>query len=617
MKKVKNLILLLLIIPVYFYGQEIDSLMLYSWKLNIYNQKEIIPQDTGLSMFEVYEMNFKNSYSNNYLSNIGQASETNLFFNKQNSDFIFANAHYQYMLHNNSLKYYNTHKRYTLLSYYSNLSKKNNNQVLNVLHTQNITPDWNFGLEYNMISSTGNFIAQSSSINDIVVQTSYTGHKYRIHANFIYNNVKNENNGGIQKEYVSVDNIKANANVLPAYLNASNTILTNREVNILQSIDFNLDKDDSLNTDTSISKNTFKLSHKFNYKYDRLKYYHTGDDFYEQFLYDTVNTFDSTYLNQINNALYFSFIRENNKNTFELSAILGADIEENYSYYKSNFINTYTGGLLNFKNNSFETNILLKYYLTDRRKNDIVFNAKFLKPVLNNKFQFIANISYKNVTPHFFEEHYYSNNYAWDTTFNHKKNISSINLILKRKTFKFGVYYSLLNNYIYFKDTSANQKLNLNVFQYTSNINYASVYLQKDFVFKHWIINIYGAYQYSSQQNILAVPQVATFLSFSYLPNIIKGVLKGGPGVKVYYNTSFIADAYSPAGNIFYRQTNEYIGNYPKIDVFLKFRLKRARLFFMLQHINFGMSGDNIYSSVNQPLNKMAFRFGVSWSFYD
>lgn len=621
----KTLVFIVLILSysAVIYAQT-DSLMMYTWRLDEFRNRNIADVDSSLSMFEVYQMNFENSFSNNYLTNIGQASQTNLFYLRHSDRFIFADAHEQYSLSNSKLNYYNTHRRYTNLSYYSNLSKKNNNQVLDVIHTQNINKDLNFGIEYRMISSKGNFIAQNVSNNDVSVQSSYLNHKYSYHANFIYNSIKNENNGGIDSQYVNVQNISANSEVLPSLLNNSNLILTTRAFNLLHSYDFSLEKNinDSLITDSllenSNSHKNLKLSHQFRYDYKRLKYYHTGNDFYENFFRDTLNTFDSTFTLLLDNNIGLAFTENDSNKLFYLGAFAGAEIENNYYYGLANgdFVNSYALAIFKL-HKIFNIDLYAKYFVSGRRTNDIVFDAQLSKKIMKN-YKTVFSVSHSQLAPYFFENHFYSNNYAWDTSFAKKKTTTSINLKLqKNNNFEIGVNYRILDNYIYFKDTSDNALLNISPFQSTLSVNYYAVYLKKDFIFKRWIINTRFAYQHSSRNEIISVPELAGFISISYLPNIIKGTLKGGPGINVYYNSSFTADAYSPAANLFYRQESMSIGNYPYINFFLKFRLKRARLFFMFQHINFGMQEENIYAAINQPYNKMTFRFGVSWPFYD
>ena len=59
------------------------------------------------------------------------------------------------------------------------------------------------------------------------------------------------------------------------------------------------------------------------------------------------------------------------------------------------------------------------------------------------------------------------------------------------------------------------------------------------------------------------------------------------------------------------------VGDYPYVDAYLNFSLKRARLFFMMQHINAKQMGNEYFTVKNYPMTQMAFRFGLSWNFFD
>jgi hypothetical protein len=72
-----------------------------------------------------------------------------------------------------------------------------------------------------------------------------------------------------------------------------------------------------------------------------------------------------------------------------------------------------------------------------------------------------------------------------------------------------------------------------------------------------------------------------------------------------------------PATGRFYRQDQVRTGNYPFINVFLNIKLKRTRIFVMLDHVNSGIMGYNYYMVPTYPMNARMFRYGIAWTFYD
>jgi len=83
------------------------------------------------------------------------------------------------------------------------------------------------------------------------------------------------------------------------------------------------------------------------------------------------------------------------------------------------------------------------------------------------------------------------------------------------------------------------------------------------------------------------------------------------------YHTSYYAPAYMPATGQFYVQSKVLIGNYPVINAYLNFHLKRTRFFLEYYHINQKFMKGAYYSMPNYPINPTIMKMGVSWNFYD
>jgi len=618
-----------LILVVFFFSintKAQDSLKLIkAWTIDEYNNKVEAIVDTSLAYFEVYKEDFRSSFSNIYLGNVGLASQSNLFFKRKTSAFLFANASMLNMILSDDIKYYNSRRHYTNLSFYSNLSKKNNNQLLDIIHTQNITKDLNFGIMYKMVGSNGEYPNQVVSNNNVALFSSYDGDNYKYSANFIYNSIKNENNGGINSEYIeNIDFVKENRGVFPTAMSKSNMVLTNREFNLNHSYDLKFDtKKDSLDTIPRIEKdNYFRLSHSFNYKYNRLKYYNETNHFYNDFLIDSAKTFDSTFINLFQNRLSLDYIIDDSNKVAIYSLFAGNEIETDY-FHDTTYTYLYNyAGIRYDRTNSKNTNIsfVAKLYYSKDKQGDIDLKAGYGKNIWKDKLRLQLNAGHSQAATDCFEEHYYSNNMAWDTTFANKKVNTNFDISVSNNKWNlyFGIFYGIYDNMIYFTDTSAfDYKVKIQPFQETSTINYQAIYIGKDFNLKHWIINNKISYQKSSNELALSVPDFAVYNSTTFHFRIVKGVLRGGIGYNFYYYSSFKANNYNPSTNMFYSQNTQSIGNYPRIDAFLKFKLKRARLFFLFEHASFGLLGTKYYAGINQPMNPRIFKFGVSWSFYD
>jgi hypothetical protein len=88
-------------------------------------------------------------------------------------------------------------------------------------------------------------------------------------------------------------------------------------------------------------------------------------------------------------------------------------------------------------------------------------------------------------------------------------------------------------------------------------------------------------------------------------------------GVNVRYHTAYYAPKYMPAIGQFYTQSDTKIGNYPVMNAYVNFHLKRTRFFVEYYHLNQMFMDGAYYSMPNYPINPAIMKFGISWNFYD
>ncbi len=94
-------------------------------------------------------------------------------------------------------KFYNTTKPYTELGY---LLASRAEQFINVMHTQNVRPNWNFSLEYRLISAPGTFQNSVTNHSGYRVGSWYQSKNKRYQNFFVFtgNKLAAAQNGGIQ-----------------------------------------------------------------------------------------------------------------------------------------------------------------------------------------------------------------------------------------------------------------------------------------------------------------------------------------------------------------------------------------------------------------------------------
>ena len=124
-------------------------------------------------------------------------------------------------------------------------------------------------------------------------------------------------------------------------------------------------------------------------------------------------------------------------------------------------------------------------------------------------------------------------------------------------------------------------------------------------------------FQHITDETALRLPAILLNSTLAYELDLFDGALQAMGGVELFYNSAWKAPAYMPATRSFYLQNQRETGNYPFIDVFLNLRVKRARIFFLMQHVNEGLSEYDYYMIPHYPMPDRAFKFGVNWMFYD
>ena len=109
---------------------------------------------------------------------------------------------YKYTL--GDTRFFKTTRPFTQMTYLLGSGKE---QVIKILHTQNIKPNWNAGIEYRLISSPGFFQTQNSNINNYRFFTNYQGKRKRYAAYFtlLGNKINVSENGGIQNDSFLLD----------------------------------------------------------------------------------------------------------------------------------------------------------------------------------------------------------------------------------------------------------------------------------------------------------------------------------------------------------------------------------------------------------------------------
>lgn len=568
---------------------------------------------------------------------------------------------YKYTLEDT--RFFKTTRPFTQLTYLLGSGKE---QVIKVLHTQNIKPNWNAGFEYQLISAPGLFQTQNSNHNNYRFFSNYQGKKKRYAAYFVLvgNKLKVSENGGIQSDSSLQDPSMKKRFAIPVNLGgdviqsqsifstAVNTgnIYSNFTAFFRQSYDFGI-KDSIIINDTTtdyLFYPKFRFQHTLNYSTYNYRFQDYNSD-------PTYGSADATIFNQWYNitlnpypSLNFwlqdqwkfisndfsikqfpqtknpgQFIEagarlENFKGTFS-SSYVPNNILLLYPQpsISKNFYNIVLHGDYRNKTKNQKWDAILKgeFYATGFSAGDysaLVELTRYLNPKLGN-----VQVSFQNVnrTPSYI----FNSNSSFNldsNTISKKENITELSAKIQNPRFTLMARNISIANYTYFTSYYQADQFNglVNITQFTAST--------KNKLVGH--LNLYSDFtvQQTAGNNPIRVPLFFTRQRLAFEGNFYKNLFLSA-GLDIKYNTPYKPYNYSPVEGKFFLQDSVTISNLPQVDVFFDFRIKTFTGFVKLENLNtvefsnsqgFGFY-NNSFAAPNYPTPGFIFRLGVQWNF--
>lgn len=289
---------------------------------------------------------------------------------------------------------------------------------------------------------------------------------------------------------------------------------------------------------------------------------------------------------------------------------------------------TLGGQLIEQNNRFFRYNILgeVRTTGTDWGEFNVEGDIKLNLPIKHDSLQLLINGFVRNERPSFYFRHFYSRNAWWDNAGLKKMLRARVNATLRYKSTSLTASLENIQNYIYFQEalvpfqtnnTYENYHHSINVDQANKNTQLLALILKQDF---HWGIFYWNnelAYQTSTNKSVLPVPAFNLYSNL-YLKFRIAKVLLTELGADVRYFTRYKSPTYSPIIGQYAVQDANYstnVGNYPIVNAYVNFHLKRTRFYLMASHLNYSSGNGKPFLIPHYPLNRMTIHFGVSWNF--
>jgi hypothetical protein len=526
----------------------------------------------------------------------------------------YKNNYQNYFFSNQKILFYNTRTPYTDVFYVIGTKRE---QLFKMIFSYNIKKNWNISVDFLRIRSEGVYLRQNTNDNSIDLTTNYKSdnNKYWLIGSIALNSYKNAENGGIQSDSVFENGGSIDKKLLDIKLTSAKKSVGNFNFFLKQILNFGKNSKDTSKAGI-IPYSRLILTSGLDANYFKYEDSNPMSGFYSNVFYDTIKTFDSSFYYNIENEIAWK--RLDNLKHRGLQDIIGLGLNVKHQFISvrqrsidSTFNNIIIGAELynTYSNHSFFWNLTGKYVVNGYNIGDHLLSGCVKKQISNYVIGIYARTQLQEAD--FIYNKYRSNHFLWDNDFKKTtKNSAEAFFQSNKYDFKINATFSKFTNIAYFDNYAVAR-------MYNGSLSVLSVALNKDFSFFNWHLDNKIVYQIAPDSCIIRIPEYILEHSLYYENNLLKDALLVQIGASLFFTSSFYANSYMPATGQFYLQNDKKTGNYPFIDFFINAQVKNVRIFFKIDHLNSGWSGNNYMVTPDYPYPDRTFKLGVSWKFFD
>ena len=602
----------------------------------LYNSLTIQQMDTSIADFY---SKFILPYSNYHLGNLGNASKSYLFNPLQRGGWDAGFRAYE--VYNYTLEqtpFYQTTKPYTELGY---LLGGKGEQLIEILHTQNKTKQFNYSFAYRFSNAPGNLKNQHANLNNMRMTANYQSKRKRYASYWVMlsNKSASSENGGLVNsaliDSLSLNNpyeLETRLGISGAsFRNPFNTNIatgsTYKEQSFVWKQTYDIGQKDSVVKDTVT---TYLFYPRLRFQ-NEIKYQTNQFTFadanplavkYEQYFNYTspvgdAMLFQDQWKRFTNEFSLVSFPEKTNPNQYlqiglGYQSLIFKDSMQTWSNYDMYGLGVYKNKTKNLR---WDIQASGKLFLNGYHAGD--YEAQFsLSSMINKKGDQLALwVQNSNRTPSF--------NRLGMTAFPilqrssiDKENIIELGALWNQKspgiaaTFQ----YKLIQNYQYFG--SGYQPM-----VYDKALSYVKGTVSNQMKLSHhW--NWYNelTVQLVDPNAPLHLPVIFTRQRLAFEGNFFKNLFLS-TGLELIYHSSFQPDGYMPLNGQFYLQDQFTANNRPIANAFLNFRIKRFKGFLRMEQLNTLLASSNQlgtryhFTAPNYPGTGTWLRVGIWWNF--
>lgn len=577
----------------------------------------------SLDRFQFYLPVYQSQYINSTIGNNGTAIQNLNFRPTFNSGFNWGfNSFSAYTLDLKDLQFYDAQSPYTEAAYTQGGKQE---AFFKIRHIQNVGKSFNFGLEFQRVNSEGTYLRQTAAHSALRFNFWYRPGKerYQILAGINYHKGASFENGGITAEGDSTfqTNTQSNRQLYAVNLvKARNKIFKNGFL-VRQTYDLVQVKKDS--SGTVLNPAILRLQNTFQYSLYRHSYddENPNNSYYSTIL-DTNRTFVDYYNPQWENEialLKLSALEDSAQQMhWEAKAFLkqqGAhvwmEIPVNGINSRIKIFNQSVGGKINYHfRPAFSVQGSTELFFAGYNQGDISLSGSIhLKP--SNNWGFIAGVESFSQEPVYQLRKFDSNFGSWDNNSFKKINLLRVfgTISLDRIHTDLSVSNQLISNWVF-------MGLNANPEQANSVLNVLRAEVSNKIRVQKWYLYSRILIQQTNGNSVLSLPLVQ-YQESIFREGKIRKTTPWRIGIDLIGCTSFQANAYQPQSGLFYLQNQKKNSGLFQANFYISAKIRRARIFAMLEHANFGIANNQSYVIPYYPLPDRLIKVGFNWVFFD
>jgi len=618
--------------------------------------------DTTLNIYKDYKFNFLRDDSFDLISFANSAHT----YNKLAYDFkdfskpgVGARGKHFHYFEKEDIGYYNVPTPFTEIFAKSTYEQ---GQILDMLVSINLNPQYNFTIAHKGYKSLGKYVNNRSRGNQFRFISNFKSKNqlssWRFH--FVSQNIFNKENGGLDSDSIYFFEQATNYFVLDdfgnqiekedgsfemieydGYLDRSRLSPMLYGEGFLYSKRFFSDLERVILNGNKERSNKITLNYQFTHEYKKIQFSDSMNNkmFGEvlEFINDDQTVSDQNRFTEQENRLILSS-NSNKLGKIQLSYSITNWVNSFKIYENQDIGNSIFELNEDQSNMSFDWKKIFSKYsfeLNFNKSSKNSFKSDFISlnikgsPIKNLNFEIGSSIIERS--PNFNFKLYRSafESYNWLNNNLQNEKISNINFQLSYKELLvLTADYNEIDNYTFFRESTnaltgeTDIKRLAIVNQASNKINYYSLKLFSKVDFGKLSFVNTARYQKKEQEVVLGnlstlnVPEWVTRNTIMYSADVFNKSLFIQTGITFNYFTKYYADYYNPLISEFVTQNYREIGEFPRFDFFFNAKIQQTRVFIKVEHLNSSFTGYDYYSDPFSPYRDMSVRLGLVWNFF-